>query len=136
MTEPELPAAIVAARAADAKSGRDILVLEVGPVLAVCERFVIVSGTNTRQVATIAEEIEDQVRQQCGQKPLRVEGKGDAQWILLDYGDFVVHVFGEETRRYYDLERLWADVPKVAWEPDPGDGGQVAAGFEGPAARS
>ena len=85
-------------------------------MLAVCEHFVIVSGTNTRQVATIAEEIEDQVREQCGQKPLRVEGKGDAQWILLDYGDFVVHVLAEDARSYYALEDLWGDAPRIDWK--------------------
>ena len=110
--------AVEAARAADAKGGSDVVVLEVGPVLAVCEHFVIASGTNTRQVRTIAEEVEDRVAKAGGPRPIRVEGKNDLQWVLLDYGDLVVHVFLEETRQYYDLERLWSDVPRLAWEPD------------------
>lgn len=120
MTSPEPDAtwAVEAARAADAKGGLDVVVLEVGPVLAVCEHFVIASGTNPRQVKSIAEEVEDRVAKAGGPRPIRVEGKNDLQWVLLDYGDLVVHVFLEETRQYYDLERLWSDVPRVAWEPD------------------
>ncbi len=120
MTSPEPDAtwAVEAARAADAKGGRDVVVLHVGPVLAVCEHFVIASGSNTRQVRTIAEEVEDRVAKAGGPRPIRVEGKNDLQWVLLDYGDLVVHVFLEETRQYYDLERLWSDVPRVACEPD------------------
>ena len=69
-------------------------------------------------VRTIAEEVEDRVAKAGGPRPIRVEGRNDLQWVLLDYGDLVVHVFLEETRQYYDLERLWSDVPRVAWEPD------------------
>lgn len=105
-----------AARAANDKSATDVVVLEVGPVLALCEHFVIASGSNPRQVKAIAEEIEAQVGADGGPKPLRVEGLDDRQWILLDYGDLVVHVFLAETRDYYDLERLWADVPRVTWQ--------------------
>ena len=120
MTSPATDAtwAVEAARAADAKGGHDVVVLEVGPVLAVCEHFVIASGSNTRQVRTIADEVEDRVAKAGGPRPIRVEGKNDLQWVLLDYGDLVVHVFLEETRQYYDLERLWSDVPRVSWEPD------------------
>ena len=116
--EPDATWAVEAARAADAKGGRDVVVLHVGPVLAVCEHFVIASGSNTRQVRTIAEEVERRIAEAGGPRPLRVEGRDDLQWVLLDYGDLVVHVFLEETRTYYDLERLWSDVPRVAWEPD------------------
>ena len=107
--------AVVAARAADSKAADDVVVLEVGPVMAVCEHFVIASGSNTRQVRTIAEEVEQQLKAAGGPKPIRMEGFDDLRWVLLDYGDFVVHVFLDETRRYYDLERLWADVPRVDW---------------------
>ena len=106
----------LAARAADAKSADDVLVLEVGPVLALCSHFVIASGGNTRLVRTIAEEVEAQVAEAGGPRPVRVEGLDDLRWVLLDYGDFVVHVFLDETRRYYDLERLWADVDRVDWQ--------------------
>lgn len=89
--------------------------LAVGAVLAVTEHFVITHGTNSRQVRTIAEEVERRVTEAGGPKPLRVEGLDDLSWVLIDYGDFVVHVFDEDARRYYELERLWADVPSVDW---------------------
>ncbi|HEX3621833.1 MAG TPA: ribosome silencing factor [Acidimicrobiales bacterium] len=107
-----------AARAASAKGGDDTVILEVGAVLAITDAFVITSGRNNRQVKTIAEEVEARLKADGGIAPLRVEGLGDSQWILLDYGDLVVHVFLEETRRYYDLERLWSDAPRVAWEDE------------------
>jgi ribosome-associated protein len=107
--------AVAAARAADAKQATDVIVLEVGEVLAITECFVIASAGNTRLVRTIAEEIEEQVGAAGGPRPLRVEGLSDLHWVLLDYGDFIVHVFLQETREYYELERLWGDVPQVEW---------------------
>jgi ribosome-associated protein len=107
-----------AARAASAKGGEDTVIIEVGAVLAITDAFVITSGRNNRQVKTIAEEVEARLKAEGGIAPLRVEGLGDSQWILLDYGDLVVHVFLDETRRYYDLERLWSDAPRVAWEDE------------------
>jgi ribosome-associated protein len=88
----------------------------VGEVLAICDAFVITGGRNTRQVVTIAEEVEAKVKEAGGGGPLRLEGRDDAAWVLLDYGDFVVHVFLDEVRRYYQLERLWADAPRIEWE--------------------
>lgn len=105
-----------AAQAASAKGGEETVIIEVGAVLAITDAFVITSGRNTRQVKTIAEEVEARLKADGGINPLRVEGLGDSQWILLDYGDIVVHVFLDETREYYDLERLWSDAPRVAWE--------------------
>jgi ribosome-associated protein len=107
--------AIEAARAADAKQGADIVVLTVGEVLAVTEHFVITHGRNPRQVKTIVDEVEQRVAEAGGPKPIRIEGLDDLSWVLMDYGDFVVHVFSEEARHFYELERLWADVPKVDW---------------------
>lgn len=107
---------VTAAAAADAKKGEDIVVLEVGQILAITDAFVIASAGNVRQVRTIAEEIEEQVTAAGGPKPLRIEGLSDGRWVLIDYGDFVVHVFLDQTRRYYELERLWSDAPKVLWE--------------------
>lgn len=107
-----------AARAASAKGGEDTVIIEVGLVLAITDAFVITSGRNGRQVKTIAEEVEVKLKAEGGIKPIRVEGLGDSQWILLDYGDLVVHVFLDETREYYDLERLWSDAPRVAWEDE------------------
>lgn len=86
-----------------------------GEVLALCEWFVIASGSNDRQVRAIAEEVEAQVHAAGGPKPQRVEGLGDLRWVLMDYGDLVVHVFRQEDREFYELERLWADVPSLDW---------------------
>ena len=107
--------AVLAARAADDKQGVDPVVLDVGRVLAITDYFVITSAPNTRLVRTLAEEIEARVKAGDGASPRRVEGLGEASWVLLDYGDVVVHVFLDETRRFYDLERLWSDVPRVDW---------------------
>jgi ribosome-associated protein len=117
---------ITAARAASDKKAENTVVLEVGGVLAITDAFVITSGQNRRQVLTIAEEVEAQVKAVGGPSPIRVEGLTDAQWVLLDYGDFVVHVFLDEVRRYYELERLWADAPVVEWDEDV----RAAAGVE------
>lgn len=106
----------MAATAAAAKKGDETLVLDVAAIIAITEYFVITSGGNTRQVRTIVEEMEKELREQTGDRPRSVEGLPDASWVLLDYGDVVVHVFLAETRAYYDLERLWADAPRVDWE--------------------
>ena len=106
----------VAAQAAASKKGDDIVILDVGAVLVITDSFVITSAPNDRLVRTIAEEVERRIKEVGGPAPLRIEGQREAEWVLLDYGDFVVHVFLEETRRFYDLERLWADAPRVEWE--------------------
>ena len=110
---------IEAARAADAKSAHDIVILDVGPVLAVCGRFVIASATSTRQVRSVVDEVEARIAAAGGPRPLRIEGRDDLRWVLMDYGDLVVHVFLDEARQFYDLERLWADVARIPWTPDP-----------------
>ena len=107
--------AITAARAADSKQATDVVVLDVGEVLALCGWFVISSAPNDRLVKAICDEVELQIDQAGGPKPKRIEGLGDRQWVLMDYGDFVVHVFMQEQREFYDLERLWADVPRLDW---------------------
>jgi ribosome-associated protein len=107
----------VAARAAWSKAGRDTVVLSMAAVLPITDAFVITSGSNPRQVRTIAEEVELQVKRAHGTGPLRVEGLDDARWVLMDYGDFVVHVFLDETREFYQLEQLWAGVERWDWEP-------------------
>ncbi len=117
LLDPEYP--IVAARAAHAKGGVDILVLRVGDVLAITDYFVIVSASNPRLVRTVVQDIEQKVAEAGGPRPLRVEGQNEAEWVLADYGAFVVHVFHTETRQYYELERLWSDVPAIDWmDPD------------------
>ena len=105
-----------AARAAESKGGENTIVLEVGQVLAITDAFVITSGSNHRQVAAIVEEVESQLKESAGISPLRTEGLQHAEWVLLDYGDFVLHAFLDETRTYYDLERLWSDAPRIEWE--------------------
>jgi ribosome-associated protein len=110
---------VVAARAAAAKKGEDTLILAVEPLLKITDAFVITSGSNARQVRTIAEEVEEKVKQDGGPSPLRIEGLDDARWVLMDYGDFVVHVFLDEVRKFYDLERLWADAERWPFESAP-----------------
>lgn len=105
-----------AARAADAKKADDVVVLDVGEVLAVCGWFVIASASNDRLVRAVVDAVEESITTSGGPKPLRIEGLDDLHWVLMDYGDFVVHVFQQETRDYYDLERLWSDVDRVDWQ--------------------
>ena len=92
------------------------MVIDVGAVLSITQYFLIVSARNTRQVRAIAEEIEEHLFLEDGPKPLRVEGRDEYQWLLMDYGDFVVHLFDADSRSYYDLERLWSDQPRIPWE--------------------
>ena len=111
----------VAARAAASKTDEETVVLDVGDVLAITSWFVITGGRNPRQVKTVAEEVELQVREAGGPSPLRTEGLDSLQWVLLDYGDFVVHVLIDEARHYYELERLWSDVARLDWQAPEGD---------------
>jgi ribosome-associated protein len=115
MTETIATLAAIAASAAEAKQGQDTVVLEVGDVLSITDFFVITSAGNTRAVRTISEEIEARVAEAADVRPTSIEGLDDMRWVLMDYSGFVVHVFLDETRRYYDLERLWADVPRLDW---------------------
>jgi ribosome-associated protein len=108
--------AVRAARAAAEKQGRDILVLQVRDLIAITDYFVIVSGATDRQVKAIGDSVEDELRR-SGAKPIRREGERDMRWLLLDFADIIVHVFHEEDRSYYELERLWKDAPAIRWEP-------------------
>ena len=105
-----------AARAADDRLGRDTVIIEVGDVISVTDFFVISSAVTSRQVRAIAEEVEEQLTILDGPKPVRVEGRDDHRWVLMDFGGFVVHVLDEEFRAFYDLERLWSDCPRVDWQ--------------------
>ena len=107
--------ACVAARAADDKKADHTLVLAVGDVLAITDYFVITSASNRRLVKTVVDAVEEAVRLEFGRSPLRSEGVSEQQWVLVDYGDVVVHVFAAEIRAYYEIERLYRDVPQVAW---------------------
>lgn len=108
----------LAARAAAGKTDAETVVLDVSEVLAIVGWFVITGGRNARQVKAVAEEIENRLTEAGGPKPARIEGLDTLDWVLLDYGDFVVHVFRDELRAYYELERLWSDVPRVDWQAD------------------
>ncbi|CAN5344027.1 hypothetical protein BH20ACT24_BH20ACT24_10730 [soil metagenome] len=107
-----LRCALLAARAASSKQGSDILVLDVREVITITDYFVIISASSDRQVSTIGEEIVRALKE-AGVRPVRREGEAGARWLLLDFVDFVVHVFHEEEREFYGLERLWRDAPVV-----------------------
>ena len=108
-----------AAVAAEEKLGKDTLLLDVGALVGITDVFVITSGSNYRQVRAIVEEIQEQMLLLDGPKPQTIEGKEVQEgsiWVLMDYGGFIVHVFDDETRDLYDLERLWNDCPRIDWE--------------------
>lgn len=105
----------IAAIAADAKGGDDIVALDVSEPLPLVDIFLLVTGRNERNVAAIADEVEEKLLE-AGHKRLRREGRQESRWVLLDFGDLVVHVFHEEERVYYGLERLWKDCPVVPIE--------------------
>jgi ribosome-associated protein len=108
----------IAARAADSKQGEDLVALDVSGPLPLTDIFLLVTGRNERNVLAIAAEIEDKLNED-GVKTLRREGRQEGRWVLLDFGDIVVHVFHEEDRLYYSLERLWKDCPAISLEVAP-----------------
>lgn len=103
----------IASAAADAKQAEDLVALDVSGPLPLTDIFLLATGRNERNVMSIAGEIEDKLIE-AGAKPLRREGRSEGRWVLLDFGDLVVHVFHEEDRMYYSLERLWKDCPVIA----------------------
>jgi ribosome-associated protein len=102
----------LASAAADSKQAEDLVALDVSGPLPLADIFLIATGRNERNVVAIAGEIEDRLIE-AGTKPLRREGRAEGRWVLLDFGDLVVHVFHEEDRMYYSLERLWKDCPVI-----------------------
>jgi ribosome-associated protein len=111
--EESLRTALAAADGAEEKLATDVLVLHVGPILGVVEYFVLATANNDRQVKAVVDAVEERVANETGEKPRSVEGADARRWVLLDYGDVVVHVFLAEERDYYRLERLYADAPVV-----------------------
>ena len=111
-TERSLDLAMTAARAADDKLATTVAGIDVSEQLALTDVFVIVSASTDRQVGAIVDEVEDQLREK-GAKPIRREGERDGRWVLLDFGDIVVHVQHDEEREFYELERLWKDCPEI-----------------------
>jgi len=99
--------------AAEAKQAKDIKVLDLREITTFADFFVVCSGANARQIQAIADEIETDLKK-LGEYPLSVEGYQNAEWVLVDYGDYLIHIFTEKARQYYDLERLWRDAKTVA----------------------
>lgn len=106
-----------ALRAASDKKALALVVLDLRAIASFTDYFIITSGTNVRQVQAIADEVVEQLKKQ-GTRAARVEGYNTAEWVLVDYGDFIVHVFEDKARRFYDLERLWRDAVRVAVPAD------------------
>ncbi len=106
-----------AARAASDQLATDIIAFDVSEQLAITDAFVIASGSNDRQVKAIVDEVEDKLRE-IGAKPVRREGERDGRWVLIDYGEIVVHIQHEEERQFYALERLWRDCPTIPLPAD------------------
>lgn len=123
--DSSLALAVRAARSAANSKASDVLVLDVGDIMSITGYFVIVGASNVRQVRAVTESIEAEVRADLGETPERVEGLREQQWVLIDYGDVVVHVFLESVREFYEIERLFVDAPRIAWET-PGYAGEPA----------
>ncbi|HEX5431264.1 MAG TPA: ribosome silencing factor [Bryobacteraceae bacterium] len=113
LDQPE-PLWLSAVHAADSKQAKDVRVLDLREITSLADFFVICSGSNARQVQAIAEEIGQRLKQ-LGERPSSIEGFDNAEWVLMDYGDCVIHVFSPSARTYYDLERLWRDAKLVHW---------------------
>jgi len=108
--------ALLCAQAALDHKAIDLAILEVKKLSSFADYFVISSGSSDRQVQAIASHIEEKLGKQ-GLHPLGIEGKREGRWVLLDYGDVIIHIFYQPIREFYDLERLWSDAPKVEWPP-------------------
>ncbi len=106
----------VAVTAALDKKALNLDVLSVGAVTSIADYFIIASATNERQAVAIADNVVDELKSQLGVRVLLVEGANPGRWVLLDFGDFIVHIFTEDVRRFYGLERLWGDAPNVTAE--------------------
>jgi ribosome-associated protein len=106
------------AQTAEDMKGKDTIVLDLTEVTAIVDYFVITTGTSGRQMQSVADEIQRTMRSTTGSRPRSVEGQHDANWILEDFGDIVLHVFSPEARKLYDLEHLWADAPRIDWKAE------------------
>ena len=107
--------AIEAARASLDKKARDVLILELKGLTVIADYFIICSGDSAPQVKAVVEHVEEKLKKR-GTKPLKIEGLGNARWVLMDYGDIIVHVFEAETRDYYELEKFWLDAPRISFD--------------------
>ena len=109
--------ALKIAKFLDSKKAIDIKILEIKDLTIIADYFVICSGESTTQVKALSEYLEEMMDKE-GIKPMGIEGFSFAHWILMDYGDVIVHVFLDEQRRYYDLERLWLDAPRIGFKSE------------------
>lgn len=107
--------AVMAANAAYAKGGLDPVIIDVAPILGICDVFVVVTATNDRQVKAITDHVQAELADRFGRRPRSIEGTDARRWVLLDYGDVVVHVFQTEERSTYRLERLYVDADRIDW---------------------
>ncbi|MBD7981164.1 MULTISPECIES: ribosome silencing factor [Oerskovia] len=128
-TERAVELAVIAARAASDRKAEEIIALDVSEQLVLTDVFLIASGTSERQVSAIVDAVEEELHK-VGVKPIRREGKAEARWVLLDFGDIVVHVQHAEDRVYYALERLWKDCPVIEL-PEDARGGDGSSSTEG-----
>ena len=110
-----LELAVFIARVIDEKQGENTIVLPVGPVVGITEYFIVTSASNVRLVRAITDAVLNNVREAVGKGPLRSEGTREQQWVLIDYGDVVVHIFIDEMRRFYEIERLYKDIVPTPW---------------------
>ncbi len=118
MSMPSKTLALAIAQTALERKAQDIVVLEVGPLVNYTDYLVVCSGRSDRQVDGLADAIDAAISER-GDEPISIEGRQGRNWILMDYGDVVVHIFHEEARHLYDLERLWFDAPKVPLPEEP-----------------
>ncbi|MBA2646103.1 MAG: ribosome silencing factor [Pyrinomonadaceae bacterium] len=117
---------LTALHAASDKKALDLIALDLRSIASFTDLFLIASGTNARQVQAIADEVVERLKK-SGTRAARVEGHKAAEWVLLDYGDFIFHIFEEKARRFYDLERLWRDAARVGLPPELTGGGGGSA---------
>lgn len=110
-----LELAVFIARVIDEKQGENTIVIPVGPVVGITEYFIVTSASNVRLVRAITDAVLNNVREAVGKGPLRSEGTREQQWVLIDYGDVVVHIFIDEMRRFYEIERLYKDIIPTPW---------------------
>lgn len=109
--------AVAAAQTAEENRGQNIVILDVRQLTQMFDYFVIATGTSRRHLHAISEEIDRKLEVDLGDRRMGIEGYNESRWILLDYGTLVVHLFDQETRDYFALEELWAEAPKVEWQP-------------------
>ena len=112
-THTGLELALAAARVAAENRGQDVTVLDLRDVTPICDFFVVATGTSRRQLHAISEDIDNKLETELGDKRFGREGYDESRWILLDYGNVIIHLFDEETRKFYDIEGLWGDAKKV-----------------------